>query len=877
MSTVDRAPTSVMRLLEREPFFARLESAHDQALAGHGRLVFVEGEAGAGKTALVRHFCERHSGRSRLLWGACDALFTPRPLGPILDIAHAAGPEFRDLVLGRAIPFHVAAAVVEELGEHASSILVLEDVHWADEATLDVLRLVARRLDSVPALLVVTYRGEALEPAHPLRIVLGELTSGPAIVRLHLESLSPEAVAELAEPYAVDPAELHRVTGGNAFFTTEVLASAGEQIPETVRDAVLARAARLSPGAREVLEAVAIAPTSTDLRLLEALTGTIDDRLDECLASGMLVDPRDGTVSFRHELARLAIEESLAPGRRVTLHRQALETLAARPEAALDLARVAHHAEAANDGEAVLRFAPAAGARAAAVGAHREAAEQFGRALRFADGLVPDARAELLKLRSRECYLTDQADEAIEALRGAVDCYRQRGDRRKEGETLSFLSNILWCPGRGAEAMRTGLEAAALLEQLRPGRELAWAYTNIGFLHRMAGDTDASLGWGLRAVALAEGLEDRETLSGALITVGQTQLASGLDEGTRTLERGLAVAEDAGSEEFVADALNGLAWTAAYRRSYEVADRYFDAGLAYCGQHGNDLMQLYFLAYRARAQLEQGHWTDATESASLVLGERAVSTFPRTLALVVLALVRARRGDPDVQPLLDEARALAEPTGELPRIAPVAVARAELAWLHADPGAVLEATDTALELAVSRRSGRTVGELRSWRRRAGADEPFEEFVEEPYSLQLAGKWARAAEMWAEFGCPYEAALALADGDDDALRRALEELNRLDARPAAAIVARRLRERGAVDVPRGPRTSTRENPAQLTSREVEVLRLVAEGLRNGDIAERLFLSRRTVDHHVSAILRKLEVETRGEAVVAARRLGVILDK
>jgi DNA-binding CsgD family transcriptional regulator len=207
----------------------------------------------------------------------------------------------------------------------------------------------------------------------------------------------------------------------------------------------------------------------------------------------------------------------------------------------------------------------------------------------------------------------------------------------------------------------------------------------------------------------------------------------------------------------------------------------------------------------------------------------------------------------------------------------VAVARAELAWLHADRGAVLEATDTALELAVSRRSGRTVGELRSWRRRAGADEPFEEFVEEPYSLQLAGKWARAAEMWAEFGCPYEAALALADGDDDALRRALQELNRLDARPAAAIVARRLRERGAADVPRGPRASTRENPAQLTSREVEVLRLVAEGLRNGDIAERLFLSRRTVDHHVSAILRKLEVETRGEAVVAARRLGVILDK
>ena len=487
-------------LLEREPFFARLESAHEHALAGHGRLVFVEGEAGAGKTALVRHFCERHSDRSRLLWGACDALFTPRPLGPVLDIAQATGPELGDLVLGRAIPYQVAAAVVEELTGPVPSILVLEDVHWADEATLDVLRLVARRLDSVSALLIVTYRGEALDPGHPLRIVLGELTSGQSIERLHLEALSPAAVAELAEPYGIDPDELHRVTGGNPFFVTEVLASAGEQIPETVRDAVLARAARLSSGAREVLEAVAIAPTSTDLRLLEALTGTVDSRLDECLASGMLVDARDGTVSFRHELARLAVEGALAPGRRVTLHRQALATLAALPEGALDLARVSHHAEAAGDGEAVLRFAPAAGARAAAVGAHREAAEQFTRALRFVDGLVPEARAELLELRSRECYLTDQADEAIEALRGAVDCYRQRGDRLKEGETLSSLSHILWCPGRGVEGMRTGLEAVALLEQLRPGPELAWAYANISFLHRVAGDTDASLDWGARAL-----------------------------------------------------------------------------------------------------------------------------------------------------------------------------------------------------------------------------------------------------------------------------------------------------------------------------------------------------------------------------------------
>lgn len=865
-------------LLEREQSFARLESAYQHTLEGRGRLVFVEGEAGAGKTALVRHFCEQHSDGSRLLWGACDALFTPRPLGPILDIARAAGPDLGELMFGHTTPYHVAEAVIQELGERAPTILVLDDVHWADEATLDVLRLVARRLDSLRALLVVTYRGEALDPAHPLRIVLGELTSGPSIDRLHLEPLSQAAVTELAEPQAVDADELYRVTGGNPFFVTEVLASQGDEVPENARDAVLARAARLSSGAREVVEAVAIAPSATDLRLLEALTGTIDARLDECLASGMLVETRDRTVAFRHELARLAVEGSLAPGRRVALHRQALEALAARPQPSHDLDRLAHHAEAAEDGEAVLRFAPAAGARASAVGAHREAAEQFARALRFADGVAPQARAELLELRAGACYLTDQADEAIGALRDAVECHRRRGDRRKEGETLSSLSNILWCPGRGREAINTAREAVALLEQLRPGRELAKAYTNISFLQRQLGDIDASLDSGIRARTLADELEDLHALSGAFITLGQTQLAAGLPEGKLTLERGLAVAEDANSEEHVANGFFALASTAAHRRDFDAASGYFEAGLTYCREHGNDLMQLYLLAFRAAAELEQGLWADASESATLALRERAVSTLPRTVALVVLAVVRARRGDPDVQPLLDEAWALAEPTGELRRMAPVAAARAEFAWLQADFGAVLEATNAALALALSTRSRRVVGELRSWRKRAGAEEPFEEFVGKPYSLELAGDWRAAAAAWTELRCPYKAALALYEADDEGgLRQALDESRRLGAGPLATMVARRLRERGAHAIPRGPRRATRENPASLTSRELDVLRLLADGLRNTEIAERLFVSRRTVDHHVSAILRKLGTRTRSEAVAQATRLELLQDR
>jgi DNA-binding CsgD family transcriptional regulator len=184
-------------------------------------------------------------------------------------------------------------------------------------------------------------------------------------------------------------------------------------------------------------------------------------------------------------------------------------------------------------------------------------------------------------------------------------------------------------------------------------------------------------------------------------------------------------------------------------------------------------------------------------------------------------------------------------------------------------------TEAVFELAQRRRNHGRVGELACWRWRAGIEEEVPPGAAEPYAVEIAGDWRRAADLWAKLGCPYEAALALAGGDDDdCLRRALQELQRLGARPAAAIVARRLRERGARGLPRGPRPGTRQNPANLTPRELEILALVAQGMRNAEIAERLFLSPRTVDHHVSAILRKLDVDSRGQASTEAVRLGLV---
>ncbi|HET8675561.1 MAG TPA: AAA family ATPase, partial [Blastocatellia bacterium] len=510
-----------MELLEREQFLAELDAMFSDVATGNGRFVFVIGEAGIGKTSLVERFAEAHKKQARVLWGACDALFTPRPLGPLYDIAHQIQGNLFALLEEAAPRVSIFSAVLDELGSSpAPSITVIEDVHWSDEATLDLLKFLGRRINRINSMLVVTYRDDEVGADHPLRLVLGDLLHR-SVARLRLPPLSEAAVEWLAERAGQRIEDLYAVTGGNPFFVTEALASKEPGVPVTVRDAVFSRAARLLPDARAVLELVSVVPARTEMWLLNEAISPDTAALEECIGAGVLRYEGEA-IAFRHELARLTIEDSLALPRRQSLHALVLRALLNRGAESL-LARIVHHAAQAGDSRAVLDYAPVAARQAAALKAHRESASHYQTALQYADRLAPEERAELFECRSYECYLTDQLEEGLQARREALEIWKRLGNRLREGDNLRWMSRLTWGLGHKTEAEDYSIKAVTILEGLPAGQELAMAYSNRAQLYMLAEESQQAVMWGSRAIELAEKLGATEILIHALNNVGTAE------------------------------------------------------------------------------------------------------------------------------------------------------------------------------------------------------------------------------------------------------------------------------------------------------------------------------------------------------------------
>lgn len=850
-----------MPLLERGAQVAELHAHLAEAAGGRGRVVFVSGEAGSGKSTLIEHFTSSLEDGIPTIVRSCDALTLPGPFGPLFDLADALGPEVQSLLRSQAARDELFRAVLTALQDAGgANVIVGEDAHWTDEATIELIRFLGRRIGSTRTLFLVTYRADALGSYHPLRRVLGDLVNEPGVFRMALPPLTVDAVAELAAGSGLDPLVLHERTAGNPFYVTEIVAAGGDTIPDTVFDAVLARAAPLPDDARAVLDTGAILGDTFDPDLLEAVIGSpVLDPLDACLAEGILRS-KGRRIAFRHGLVADVLRRAMSLPRRRALHRRVLGILENEPGFTPDLALLAHHADKAGDDGAVLRYAPAAAREATAFGAHRQAAEQYARALRHAEGLPDTEVADLLEARSVSCYVTGLLDEAISECRRAIEIRQRAGESAKAGADLRWLSRFHWFAGQNAEAEQCARDALQLLEPLSASADLAMAYSNIAQLRMLADDEAGATHWGRRAITMATSLGDDAIRAHALINVGTAQFKSGQLAGKQMIEEGMAIAAAHGMDDDVARAQANLAWTSLDQRDLSEAERIVGQALAFTAERDLPVMELYLRTIRGRTLTDRGDWDAAWAEMGAVVARPGATALVRIVALTVLGLVAARQGG-DASGPLDEALTLAGRTAELMRLGPVRAARAEAAWLAGDPTrAVAEAQ--AAHLAARDRGDRWLaGNLALWIHRGGQPVSDVALLAEPFALEITGAGIEAARQWRERGYPLEEARALAStGDRDQLLAAAAITERLGAKPDTARIARALREFG-VAIPRGPRAVTRSNPAKLTARELELVPLLAAGWSNRRIAESLYLSPRTVGHHVSAILRKLEINSR----------------
>jgi DNA-binding CsgD family transcriptional regulator/tetratricopeptide (TPR) repeat protein len=847
-------------LLERDAQLAALTEYADDARAGRGRLVLVSGESGIGKTALVEAF--ERSVSLRTLHGACDGLFTPRALGPLFDVAAEAGGVLLEVCREQRPREELFSTLLATLAEQPTA-LVLEDLHWADEATLDLLRHVGRRLRDLPVVVVATYRDDGLSARDPLRVVLGELGTQRSTRRIDLPPLSPLAVDRLADAAATSGTELYRLTGGNPFFVSEVLRGGLGTIPPSARDAVLARVARLHDPARRTAEVAALLGSRVDVDLLSVVSDARAHDLDELVVSGLLVSGPGG-LRFRHELTRLAIAQETPAHRAAAVHTTALGELVRR---GADDARLAYHAEGAGDAQAVLRFAPLAAEHSAQLGSHREAVAQLERALRFAEGAVSAEVAELWTRLSVESGLTDGWDRAAEAVDVALELRRRLGDPLRLGDALRIRATVLWRLCRQQEAAGSAHEAVRVLEPLGRTSELASALERLAVFQD---DLASLLEVARRAEQLARELDLPDVVSDALNTQG-CALATLGEPWEPAMRDSLELARSTRCDAQAGRTYANYQVLLADERRWDEFDAITAEGLAYCEEHDVATYSYCIRAADSEAMLSRGHWDQAVARAQPLVDLKA-SPANIVAPLCVVGLARVRRDQPGGRQALDEAVAIADGTRDLEWRLETRLPSAEAHLLAGDAAAARRDLETVLTPGLSQITPVTVGSLLLWLRRAGLPAPDLPDLEldEPVRRGLAGQASEAAAAWQERAMPYDAAWALLDGGTVAdVREAIARFDRMGTTAAARYARTTLRGLGEVSVPAGARAATRAHPAGLTPREQEVLALLAEHLSDEDIATRLVLSVRTVHHHVSAVLAKLGVGSRHEAVAEAR--------
>jgi ATP/maltotriose-dependent transcriptional regulator MalT len=854
-----------MELLERGTELSLLRDCISEAASRRGAIVLLSGEAGIGKSSVLQAWLAAPGHDAQLLVGWCDDFLTRRILGPLHDIARTVGGELAEAING-ADTGAVFDALLDQLDNPLRpTALVLEDVHWADEATLDVIRYVGRRIERRPALLVLSYRDDDLDDDHPLRGVLASL---PAMVvhRLALRPLSAAAIEQLTGSTDLDASEVAALTGGNPFFVTEVTRDR-DTLPASVADAIQARVRTLPPAARSAVELLSVVPDGTRPDLRDAL-GLDPGALGLAEARGVLT-VEDTVIRFRHELTRRAVRASLPVAARLAHHERILDRLV---ELDADDAAILHHATAAARGDIVTTYGPRAAKIAYAAGSYREAASHQANVLAYADLLDMQVRAELLEQHAWTLYNLHRFQEALEAAGTAVALYERLGDPVARAGALNVLGRMQYINNDPQAAIAAVEEAGRLLDEHGDVEQRAEGLVARASTYALVEHpAELALVLTAEAVEVTEHLGRTDLRSLALNYRATSQCAGGGTPDPGDFREAIRLALEGGHLEIAARAYTNLSFEQMLAR--EPNDRalaVLDEALAFMEDHDFASHAFDIRARQAAIKVALGRWDDAETELRALRRTTDQHGVIDLIALESLARIALRRGDPDAAHLVQSSWMLAKRSDATPYIGLLGVIRIEQAWLEG----TRDAAARLAELPLERLRPRLRAESLRYAQLAGARIEAPADLAEPWASAIRGDWAAAAAQWRAEQRPYELAVELyASGEVEPALEALRIFDRLGADPAARLTRQRLRQLGIRNIPRGPQASTREHPAGLTGRQAEVLELLVQGMTNPEIADRLVVSVRTVDHHVAAVLQKLGVGSRQEAATRAAALDV----
>ncbi len=846
-------------LIERAGFLTKLQSKFNDVAQGEGHCILVSGESGIGKTSLVRAFCQEKKANANIYLGSCDALFTPRPLAPLYDILWQLGNEALKKdgnIDDRAGLF---AQFFHQLGDQqGTTLLVFEDIHWADEATLDLIKFLARRITRIPCLFILTYRDDEIHSLHPLRNLLGQLPSH-SFTRLQLAPLSRQAVEQLAAEKGYNGEDVYSISGGNPFYVNEILASYSLGIPDNIKDAILSVYNHLEEKLKHVWEILSVLPTGFEVGYLEKLEPDYAAAIAPCLEAKIMFF-REGKLFFKHELYRRTIETSLSPFVRIALNKRVLETCRKDFEQKGELERIIHHAKNANEHEIVVRYAPLMAGQAACLGAHIEASKLYFSAIEYYQGKDKGMLAGFYECYAYECYLTNRIKEAIVYQLRALNIWKEKADTERTGNAMWFLSRLWWFDGNRKEAESAARQAIDTLADQPSSRAKAMAFSNMSQLKMLSDQTVECIHWGEKAIVIARELDDEEILSHAYNNVGtvQVRIPAYKQRGIQLLEQSLGLALKHSWHEHAARAYTNLVSDMVRIKDYPFARQALAEGLQYCEERELGSWRTYMLSWKARLMLETGRWDEACQIADDLINNELLPPIVQIGALVVAATIKMRRGASEVLPLLERAKAKAFEAMELQRILPALAALLEYEWITGERIVEKAAIETAIGLSAQSPNIGELGEFEFWLLKVRNQRIP---LREPAESTLADN-------------PYEQALTLFEGSETDKRKAITIIHQLGANAVYEKMKQGMRSSGIKSIPRGVRKTTQSNPALLTDREIGVLKLLQAGLQNKEIGSQLFISAKTVDHHISAILFKLEVNSRAKAVQEALRLGIV---